>query len=166
MARKTTVELVDDLTGEVASDTVQFGIDGVSYEIDLTDENAEKLRDALRVWVEKSRRIGGRKRPGGVGGAARPNDAAKVREWARENGYEVPDRGRIPSEIREAYEAGVPNDEKPAAEAPADEKPADDVKADEAPAEETKSSTKQRSNRSKAADKKDDEKPAEDEVSA
>lgn len=156
MARKTTVELVDDLTGEVASDTVQFGIDGVSYEIDLTDENAEKLRDALRVWVEKSRRIGGRKRPGGVGGAARPNDAAKVREWARENGYEVPDRGRIPSEIREAYEAGVPNDEKPA----------DDAKADEAPAEENKSSTKQRSNRSKAADKKDDEKPAEDEVSA
>lgn len=162
MARKTTVELVDDLTGEVASDTVQFGIDGVSYEIDLTDENAEKLRDSLRVWVEKSRRIGGRKRPGGVGGSARPNDAAKVREWARENGYEVPDRGRIPAEIREAYEAGVPNDEKPADEAPAAEKPAD-ASTDDAKAEENKTSSKQRSSRS---NKKDDEKPAEDAASA
>lgn len=119
MARKTTVELIDDINGEVASDTITFGVDGVDYEIDLTTENAEKLRDELSTWVEKARRVGGRKRPGGVGGAARGSgDAAKVREWARENGYEVPDRGRIPSEIREAYESGTPKaDEKPEADA-------------------------------------------------
>lgn len=161
MARKTTVELVDDLTGEVASDTVQFGIDGVSYEIDLTDENAEKLRDALRVWVENSRRIGGRKRPGGVGASRGTGDAAKVREWARENGYEVPDRGRIPAEIREAYEAGVAADEKPADKAPAA------GEKGEAPAEENKNSAKKNNSRSKSSTTENkDEKPAEDEASA
>lgn len=153
MARKTTVELVDDITGEVATETVSFGADGAEYEIDLTAENAEKIREDLSKWVEKARRVGGRKRPGGVGGSTRSSDAAKVREWARENGYEVPDRGRIPSDIREAYEAGVPADKSN------DETPAADVK-DEAPAEETKPSTK------KPSTKKDDEKPAEDEATA
>lgn len=135
MARKTTVELIDDLTGDKADETVTFGLDGVSYEIDLNDKNAEELRTSLGVWAGKARRIGGRKQRG-TASATGTSDAAQVRIWARENGYEVPERGRIPSEIREAYESNTPNtsaksddkqktDEKPKAEA---QKPATDSK--------------------------------------
>lgn len=123
MARKTTIELVDDLTGTAADETVTFGLDGVEFEIDLTTENADKLREVLTNYTDKSRRIGGRAKRGTSGKAA-TNDAAQVRIWARENGYDVPERGRIPSEIRDAYDAGVPADK---ADAKADnaEKPAE-----------------------------------------
>lgn len=128
MARKTFVEMIDDLSGEVATETVVFALDGVDYEIDLTEDNATKLRSELGAYAEKSRRVGGRAKRG-AGKPAASNDAAKVREWARENGYDVPERGRIPGEIRDAYESGTP---KADAGSKADEKPAkNDEKASE-----------------------------------
>lgn len=99
MARKTQVLLVDDIDGTDASNTVTFGLDGVSYEIDLNDENAAQLRSDLEKWTALARRTGGRAKRG----AAPAGDAKKIREWASENGYEVSERGRIPAEIREAY---------------------------------------------------------------
>ncbi|WP_316671033.1 Lsr2 family protein [uncultured Propionibacterium sp.] len=106
MARKVQVILTDDVDGSEASETVNFGLDGVTYEIDLSDENAGRLRDQLAHWVGNARRVGGRRSTGrrnsGSGGTS---DAAKIREWAQANGHQVPPRGRIPNEVRQAYEA-------------------------------------------------------------
>lgn len=101
MARKTQVLLVDDIDGSDASNTVTFGLDGVSYEIDLNDDNAQQLRSELEKWTALARRTGGRAKRGT--GASTGGDAAKIRQWATENGYEVSERGRIPSDVREAY---------------------------------------------------------------
>jgi hypothetical protein len=112
VAQKVTVQLVDDVDGSVAESTVEFGLDGVNYTIDLSSENAGQLRDALASYVASARRTGGRKRPSGkpgkTGGSA-PSTADRernqaIREWAREQGMQVSDRGRIPSEIVEAYD--------------------------------------------------------------
>ena len=100
MARRTFVELVDDMDGGTADETVSFGLDGVSYEIDLTAENATELREAFGVWAGKARRVGGRR----IAGKSRSGeDTAKIRAWAQEHGYSVGDRGRIPTEVRQAY---------------------------------------------------------------
>lgn len=110
MAQKVQVLLVDDIDGGTADETVTFALDGVSYEIDLTTEHATELRDALGTWVGHARKVGGRSsgsRSTGSG-ASRPrrsSDATAVRAWAKENGYEVSERGRISAEIREAYDA-------------------------------------------------------------
>ncbi len=112
MAQKVHIILVDDIDGNDADETVSFGLDGASYEIDLTAENAESLREALAPYVGHARRLSGSRRSSGGGrrGRARPADtagptAAELREWARENGYEVSERGRVSAEIREAYDA-------------------------------------------------------------
>jgi hypothetical protein len=105
MAKKVQVTLVDDIDKESPADeTVSFSLDGVSYEIDLTKSNAAKLRDDLAVWIGHAERTGGRKTTSRTGRTtARRNDVGEVREWARQNGYQVSDRGRISSEIQEAY---------------------------------------------------------------
>ena len=114
MAQKVTVTLVDDLDGGTAEDTVEFGIDGVSYEIDLSVSNAAKLRDSLADYVSHARKAGGRRKAAGPvrrassGGRAsvdREQNAA-IREWARKNGFNVSDRGRIPAEVLDAYHKG------------------------------------------------------------
>jgi len=113
MAQKVQVILVDDVDGGDASETVTFGLDGVSYEIDLNDDNAAQLREAVSTWVGHARRVGGRSSTGtrrrssgsssssGSGGT----DTASVRAWARENGHDVSERGRISAEVMAAYEA-------------------------------------------------------------
>ncbi|HEY0639984.1 MAG TPA: Lsr2 family protein [Pseudonocardiaceae bacterium] len=108
MAQQTIVTLVDDLDGSEADQTVEFSLDGVSYEIDLSESNANKLRDALAGYVSHARRTGGRRRGAGRSpGAARPGvdreQNAAIREWARKRGMKVSDRGRIPAEVLEAY---------------------------------------------------------------
>ena len=114
MAQKVTVTLVDDLDGGQADETVEFGLDGVSYQIDLSAENANELREALANYVSHARRAGGRKKPGprpGSGGgrsgggstsADREQNQA-IRDWARKRGMKVSDRGRIPADVLEAY---------------------------------------------------------------
>ncbi|GAA5176301.1 Lsr2 family protein [Pseudonocardia eucalypti] len=109
MAQQVLVSLVDDLDGQVAQETVEFGLDGKSYEIDLSSENAGRLRDTLAQFIAAARRPGNaRRRP--AGGAAVPRRAAAdreqnqaIREWARERGMKVSDRGRIPADLLEAY---------------------------------------------------------------
>jgi Lsr2 len=110
MAQIREVRLIDDLDGEAADETIEFGIDGKNYEIDLSKANASKLRDALASFVAAARRSGGRRsRSGGAstGPARRPSidreQNQAIREWARKRGMKVSDRGRIPAEVLEAY---------------------------------------------------------------
>ncbi|HEX2893192.1 MAG TPA: Lsr2 family protein [Marmoricola sp.] len=104
MAQQVNIVLVDDIDGTPAEETVSFALDGKDYEIDLNADNAAKLRDALAPYVGHARRSGGRRRGAGRGSAAGPNPA-DIRAWARDNGFDVPDRGRVSSEVREAYNA-------------------------------------------------------------
>ncbi|MEU6822919.1 Lsr2 family protein [Streptomyces atriruber] len=108
MAQKVQVLLVDDLDGGEADETVTFALDGKSYEIDLTTANADKLRGALEDFVKAGRRTGGRGSSGRgkarAAAASGGQDTAAIRAWAKENGFEVNDRGRVPASIREAYE--------------------------------------------------------------
>ncbi|MDT0212663.1 Lsr2 family protein [Rothia sp. ARF10] len=108
MAQRVQVLLVDDIDNTDADETVTFALDGVSYEIDLNNANAAKLRDALAPWVGHARRSGGRKATGrsssSGGGGGRRKDVSAVREWARKNGHDVSERGRIPAAVQEAYD--------------------------------------------------------------
>ncbi|MCX4827716.1 MULTISPECIES: Lsr2 family protein [Streptomyces] len=107
MAQKVQVLLVDDLDGGEADETVTFALDGKSYEIDLTTANADKLRGLLEPYLKGGRRTGGRSSGRGKARATSGGgnqDTAQIRAWAKENGYEVNDRGRVPQSIREAYE--------------------------------------------------------------
>ncbi len=116
MVQKTTVQLVDDIDGAEAAETVSFGLDGTRYEIDLSAEHASGLREALSAYIVAARRAegsgggrrGGGRRGGGGAGSASSGDrqrTAAIREWAREQGMEVNPRGRIPSRVVEAYQA-------------------------------------------------------------
>jgi hypothetical protein len=109
VAQKVQVVLTDDIDGGEADETVQFALDGISYEIDLSEGNAEALREALAPYVDASRRVGGRASRRTGAAKSRPAservDMSNVRAWARENGYQISDRGRVSSEVRDAYEA-------------------------------------------------------------
>jgi hypothetical protein len=109
MAQKVNIILVDDLDGSEATETVSFGLDGTSYEIDLNDSHAAELRDALSGYLGHARKVGSASRRGrrsGSSAAAAGGPSAKeIRDWARANGHDVPDRGRVSAEVREAYDA-------------------------------------------------------------
>ena len=105
MAQKVHIPLEDDLDGGDATETVSFGLDGRSYEIDLNDKNAAKLRDALAPYVAAGRRSGGSRATAAKRRTQMGTSAREIRDWARSNGHKVPDRGRIPSDVREAFEA-------------------------------------------------------------
>jgi len=108
MATKTSVLLVDDLTEEPADTTVTFGLDGKSYEIDLTDKNADELRDAFAKYVSAARKAGRQSngsRSTGRQTTATDVDPATVRAWAKSNGRTVSPRGRIPAKVVEAFRA-------------------------------------------------------------
>ncbi|MDO4243109.1 MAG: Lsr2 family protein [Actinomyces sp.] len=106
MAQKTQIILVDDIDNSEATQTVTFALDGVTYEIDLNDEHAAALRESVEEWTAKARRISGRRSTRRRGAArASSGETQKIREWARANGHEVSDRGRISAPIREAYYA-------------------------------------------------------------
>jgi hypothetical protein len=112
MAKKVTVTLVDDFDGEgPADETVEFAIDGATYEIDLSAKNAKKLREDFKQWTDAGRKVGGRRRgrpaaPGRSGrGTIDREQSAAIRDWARRNGHKVSTRGRIPAEVIEAFKA-------------------------------------------------------------
>lgn len=94
MAKKQIVEIVDDLDGSPADTTVKFGVDGRHYEIDLSEKNAKELRDFLKKYRDAGTPITG---------PAPKNEAKKIRQWAEENDYPVAKRGRLHSDIVEAY---------------------------------------------------------------
>ncbi|WP_414942868.1 histone-like nucleoid-structuring protein Lsr2 [Amycolatopsis sp. cmx-11-51] len=113
MAQKVSVQIVDDIDGGEATQTVPFALDGVTYEIDLSDDNAGALRDELERFIDASRRVGGRKMKVATGqstvagGTAKSTDRERnqqVRAWASANGYAIAERGRIPNEIYEAFD--------------------------------------------------------------
>ena len=114
MAQKVLVQLVDDLDGTSSNDiaTVTFGLDGVSYEIDLNEDNATNLRDHLSEFIASARRTGGRvKRGSAVGGSTgsgrNREQTQAIREWAKKNGHDVSDRGRIPAAVIAAFDAAA-----------------------------------------------------------
>lgn len=110
MVQKHIVQLEDDIDGGAAVETVTFALDGSNYEIDLSAKNAAKLRDALSVYVAHGRRSRGGVRAATPGRRGRPARADReqtqaIRAWARKNGFQVGDKGRIPAQVLEAYEA-------------------------------------------------------------
>jgi hypothetical protein len=113
MAQKTIVQLLDDIDGKLADETVTFSLDGVTYEIDLRTKNADKLRKVFTPYVEKGRKVDVRRagragRRAGTRTARSRERPADIRAWAREQGISVNDRGRIPAEIIRAYESNDP----------------------------------------------------------
>ena len=110
MAQRVEVKLIDDLDGGDAAETVSFSLDGISYEIDLSDKHAKKLRDEFAAWTGAARRSGagarsGSRRRSAASGGAKRADLGAVREWARANGYEVSERGRLSANVLAAFEA-------------------------------------------------------------
>jgi hypothetical protein len=108
VAQQVTVQLVDDLDGSVAEETVEFGLDGVSYRIDLSPVNAEKIRGVLGGYVAHARRSGARRRAAvavarGRSAAVDREQNQAIREWARKRGLKVSERGRISAEVLDAY---------------------------------------------------------------
>jgi hypothetical protein len=118
MAQRTVVSLVDDLDGTEANETVEYALDGVTYEMDLNDENAKQLREVFGPYISAARRTGGRRSTGsrsrpsssnsssGQGAVGRSREALKaIRDWAKGEGWAVSDRGRLPNNVVEAYDA-------------------------------------------------------------
>ncbi|MEU5988076.1 Lsr2 family protein [Spirillospora sp. NPDC047418] len=106
MAQKVRIIMTDDLDGGAADETVSFAIDGRTYEIDLSEDNAGKLRGMLHGYMESGRRLktarGGRTAARGTNVRER---SAEIRQWAKDNGIKINDRGRIPATVIEQYEA-------------------------------------------------------------
>ena len=110
MAQKIQTLLIDDLDGSAAEGTVRFGLDGTGYEIDLNAGHAKELRDALARYVDAARRVtGSARRParGGRRESAGDLNAVEVREWARAQGIEVKDRGRVPADLIVKFRAAT-----------------------------------------------------------
>jgi hypothetical protein len=108
VAQRVQILLEDDTDKSVADETVAFALDGVNYEIDLSSTNAARLRDEMSHWVGHARPTGGRRVPGrrrgGGSAAAKRANVSAVREWARAQGMQVSDRGRVPGSVQEAYD--------------------------------------------------------------
>ncbi len=112
MTRKVEVQLLDDIDGSKADESLSFALDGMNYEIDLSAKHAEKLRASLAKFVAKSRRLGRghvvstrRARTGGTPARTDRAQNQAIRDWAKSKGIEVSDRGRIPANIVEQYQA-------------------------------------------------------------
>ena len=105
MAQKVSIVLVDDLDGTEATETVTFGLDGTSYEIDLNDANAAALREALSGYVGHARKVTGGGRRARKSGGGSSSNTKDVREWAKAQGMEVSERGRISADVQQAYDA-------------------------------------------------------------
>ena len=115
MAKRVIQELIDDLDGKPADESVTFGLDGVQYSIDLSKKNAEKLRAALKPYISAGTKVGrsaivGARTAGGRGRSTTRGDRDQnraIREWAQGAGYQVSDRGRIKQEIVDQYHAAA-----------------------------------------------------------
>jgi len=102
VAQKIQTVFIDDLDGSAAEGTVRFGLDGTEYEIDLNAKHAQELRDALARYAGAARRVGGTGRRSARGvrrGSASGLNTTEIREWAKAQGIEVKDRGRVPAEL-------------------------------------------------------------------
>jgi hypothetical protein len=110
VAQQVQTLFIDDIDGSAAEGTVRFALDGTDYEIDLSAEHARQLRDALAAYAKAGRRVsGGIRRParGGRRGPASALNTTEVREWAKAQGIEVKDRGRVPAELVVKFKAAT-----------------------------------------------------------
>ena len=110
MAQKIQTLFIDDIDGGDADGTVRFSLDGTDYEIDLSTKHNEELRSALRGYIDHARKVSGPARkavPGRLGRKSSAVDTVAVRAWARENGYDIKDRGRVPADLVAKYRAAV-----------------------------------------------------------
>lgn len=105
MARKIQVMLEDDLSGGEADETVSFALDGVSYEIDLSSRNADKLRHALQPYVDAGRKSNRSRKSGTRSTGKATGKAGEIRAWAEANGVPVSARGRVSADVVAQYEA-------------------------------------------------------------
>ena len=106
MAQRIQTLFIDDIDGGEAAGTVRFALDGVEYEIDLSTEHADELHTALGKYVGHARKVGGTSRRAARGRrAASAVDTTAVRHWAREQGYDIKDRGRVPADLVAKYQA-------------------------------------------------------------
>lgn len=109
MARYERITLTDDTDGSTADETVKFGLDGTRYEIDLNKANARELRDLFSGYMQAARATGRRRKPrGSVARTVRSPQLKErnqaIRRWAQEQGFDLPQRGRIAAEVIEAYD--------------------------------------------------------------
>ena len=109
MSQKIQTLFIDDIDGGAAEGTVRFALDGTDYEIDLSGKHSDELRTALRKYVDHARKVGGAaRRPGSRGGRRTGTvDTVAVRAWARENGHDIKDRGRVPADLVAKYQAAT-----------------------------------------------------------
>ena len=110
MAQKIQTLFIDDIDGGEADGTVRFALDGAEYEIDLSGKHDEELRSTLRGYIDNARKVSGPARkagPGRLGRKPSTVDTVAVRAWARENGHEIKDRGRVPADLVAKYRAAV-----------------------------------------------------------
>jgi hypothetical protein len=107
MAQQIQTLFIDDIDGGEAEGTVHFALDGTEFEIDLNARHSDELRQALATYILHARKVGGaaKRGRGNRRGRASSADTARVREWAREKGYDIKERGRIPADIVVKYEA-------------------------------------------------------------
>ncbi|HEX6451207.1 MAG TPA: Lsr2 family protein [Trebonia sp.] len=113
MAQKVQTLFIDDIDGGEAEGTVRFALDGTDYEIDLNAKHTEELRSALGKYVTHARKVGTGARRGGRGagkggrGAGSALNTTEIRNWAREQGYDIKDRGRVPADVVAKYQAAT-----------------------------------------------------------
>lgn len=111
MAQKIQTLFIDDIDGGEAEGTVRFALDGTDYEIDLNQKHTQELHTTLDKYVTHARKVGSTRRASRSAGRRSPGavDTHKVREWAREQGIEIKDRGRVPADIVEQYRTATVN---------------------------------------------------------
>jgi Lsr2 len=110
MAQKTQTFLIDDLDGSDAEDTVLFGLDGAQYEIDLSTDHAKELRTTLARYIDAGRKVTGTARRAAQNGRKTPASGISntdVRTWAKAQGLEVKERGRVPADVLAQYRAAT-----------------------------------------------------------
>ena len=105
MAQKIQTLFIDDIDGGEADGTIRFGLDGAEYEIDLSARHSEELRAALGTYMTHARKLGGAARRNTARGSRKPStvDTIAVRAWARQNGHDIKDRGRVPADVVAKY---------------------------------------------------------------
>jgi len=112
VAQKIQTLFIDDIDGGEAAGTVRFALDGAEYEIDLSSKHSDELRSALTKYVSHARKVSITRRAGRpLGRPGRPAGSAQntteIRNWARENGYDIKDRGRVPADVVAKYQAAT-----------------------------------------------------------
>jgi hypothetical protein len=105
MAQKIQTLFIDDIDGGEAEGTIRFALDGAEYEIDLSAKHSDELHDSLKAYIAHARKVGGTARRGPIRGIRKPSpiDTVAIRAWARENGFDIKERGRVPAEVVAKY---------------------------------------------------------------